>query len=120
MCTSEKVQMSDSYSIDISIYSSVHNQLQPVSYKRYFRCNKCFLLLVHTIHLSLSTNLVDPSPMRTIYVKHSLADANLFRGTHCISSDTFVYSREEQSELSTPEDESEITEADFQDQLQAV
>jgi len=28
--------------------------------------------------------------------------------------------REEQSELSTPEDESEITEADFQDQLQAV
>ena len=29
--------------------------LQPVSYKRYFRCNNCFLLLVYTIHLSLST-----------------------------------------------------------------
>ena len=37
-------------------------QLQPVSYKRYFRCNNCFLLLVYTIHLSLSTK-VDPPPM---------------------------------------------------------
>ena len=47
-------------------------EIQPVSYKRYFRCNNCFLLLVYTIHLSLSTNLVDPPPMRTIYMKHSL------------------------------------------------
>ena len=37
-------------------------QLQPVSYKRYFRCNNGFLLLVYTIHLSLSTK-VDPPPM---------------------------------------------------------
>ena len=48
-------------------------ELQPVSYKRYFRCNNCFLILVYTIHLSLSTNLVDPPPMRTIYMKHPLA-----------------------------------------------
>ena len=46
--------------------------LQPVSYKRYFWCNNCFLLLVYNIHLSLSTNLVDPPPMRTIYMKHPL------------------------------------------------
>ena len=25
--------------------------IQPVSYKRYFRCNNCLLLLVYTIHL---------------------------------------------------------------------
>ena len=36
-------------------------QLQPVSYKRYFRCNNCVLLLVYAINLSLSTDLVDPS-----------------------------------------------------------
>ena len=47
-------------------------QIQPVSYKRYFWCNNCFLLLVYTIHLSLSTNLVDPPPMGTFYMKHPL------------------------------------------------
>ena len=47
--------------------------LQSVSYKRYFRCNNCFLLLVYTIHLSLSTDLEDPPPMGTIYIKHPLA-----------------------------------------------
>ena len=52
--------------------------IQPVSYKRYFRCNNCFLLLVYTIHLSLSTNLVDPPPMRTIHMKHPLARFNRF------------------------------------------
>ena len=46
--------------------------IQPVSYKRHFRCNNCFLLLVYTIHLPLSTNLVDPPPMGTIYMKHPL------------------------------------------------
>ena len=49
-----------------------NHQLQHVSYKRYFRCNNCFLLLVYTTHLSLNTNLVDPPPMRTIYMKHPL------------------------------------------------
>ena len=48
-------------------------QLQPVSYKSYFRCNNCFLLLVYTINLSLSTDLVDPPPMGTFYMKHALA-----------------------------------------------
>ena len=38
-------------------------QIQPVLYKRYFRCNNCFLLLVYTINLSLSTDLVDPPPI---------------------------------------------------------
>ena len=33
----------------------------------------CFLLLVYTIHLSQSTDLVNPPPMRTIYMKHVLA-----------------------------------------------
>ena len=33
--------------------------IQPVSYKRYFRCINCFLRLVYTINLSLSTDLVD-------------------------------------------------------------
>ena len=46
--------------------------IQPVSYKRYFRCNNCILLLVYTIHLSLSTKLVDPPPMGTIYMRHPL------------------------------------------------
>ena len=50
----------------------VEFKIQPVSYKRYFRFNNCFLLLVYTIHLSLSTNLVDPPPMGTIYMKHPL------------------------------------------------
>ena len=38
------------------------SELQPVSYKRYFRCNNCFLLLVYTINLSQSKDLVDPPP----------------------------------------------------------
>ena len=50
--------------------SSKLRMLQPVSYKRYFRCNNCFLLLVYTFHLSLSTDLEDPPPMGTIYMKH--------------------------------------------------
>ena len=29
---------------------------------------------MYTIHLSLSTNLVDPPPMRTIYMKHPLPE----------------------------------------------
>ena len=68
------------------------NELQPVAYKRYFRCNNCFLLLVYTIHLSLSTNLVDPPPMHTIYMKHPLPqpkerkklDSGRTRGVCCI------------------------------------
>ena len=56
-----------------TLFSSIEvPQLQPVSYKRYFRCNNCFLLLVYTIHLSLSTELVDPPPMGTFYMKHAL------------------------------------------------
>ena len=40
-----------------------------MSYKRFFRCNDCFLLLVYIIHLSL----VDPPPrLGTIYLKHAL------------------------------------------------
>ena len=46
--------------------------IQPVSYKRYFRCNNCFLLLVYTINLSLRTDLVEPPPMGTFYMKHAL------------------------------------------------
>ena len=57
----------------IEILSFMTFYVQPVSYKLYFRCNNCFLLLVYTIHLSLSTNLVDPPPTRTIYMKHPLA-----------------------------------------------
>ena len=53
-------------------------QVQPVSYKRYFRYNNCFLLLMYTINPSLSTNLVDPPPMRTIYMKHPLAEEPFF------------------------------------------
>ena len=49
-----------------------HIKLQPVSYKRYFRRNNCFLLLVYTIHLSLSKGFVDPPPMGTIYMKRPL------------------------------------------------
>ena len=48
------------------------DNIQPVSYKRYFRCNNCLLLLVYTINLSLSTALVDPPPMGTFYMKHAL------------------------------------------------
>ena len=55
----------------------VSQDLQPVSYKRYFRCNNCFLLLVYTIHISLSTNLVDPPPMGTIYMKHPLSSKTM-------------------------------------------
>ena len=55
------------------IVTFVHNiYVQPVSYKRYFRCNNRFLLLVYTNNLSLSTDLVDPPPMRTFYMKHAL------------------------------------------------
>ena len=46
--------------------------IQPVSYKRYFRCTNCFLLLVYTINLSLLTDLVDPAPMGTFYMKHAI------------------------------------------------
>ena len=49
--------------------------VQPVSYKRYFRCNNFLLLLVYTINLSLSTDLVDPPPMGTCYMKHPLPEA---------------------------------------------
>ena len=51
----------------------------------YFRCNNWFLLLVYTIHLSLSTNLVDPPPMRTIYMKHPLCKS-AFK-----SQDDYIY-----------------------------
>ena len=54
----------------------LHVYLQRVSYKRYFRCNNCFLLSVYSIHLSLSTNLVDPPSMGTIYMKHPLGTMN--------------------------------------------
>ena len=47
------------------LYKVYETFKRQVSYKRYFRCNNCFLLLVYTIHLSLSTDLVDPSPMGT-------------------------------------------------------
>ena len=43
--------------------------VQPVSYKRYFRCNNCVLLLVYAINLSLSTDLVDPYGENTFSVK---------------------------------------------------
>ena len=43
-----------------------------MSYKRYFLCKKCFLLLVYTISLSLSIDFVDPPPMETFYMKHAL------------------------------------------------
>ena len=43
--------------------------LQPVSYKRYFRCKNCVLLLVYAINLSLSTDLVDPYGENTFSVK---------------------------------------------------
>ena len=46
--------------------------VQPVSYKRYFRRNNYFLLLVYTINLSLRTDLVDPPPMGTFYMKHAI------------------------------------------------
>ena len=67
-------------------------QIQPVSYKSYFRCNNCFLLLVYTIHLSLITNLVDPPPMRTIYMKHPLVDS---RKQIVVSSQQLVNSRQQ-------------------------
>jgi len=47
--------------------------IQPVSYKRYFRCNNCVLLLVHAINLSLSTDLVDPYGENTFSVKPPLS-----------------------------------------------
>ena len=54
------------------VSGNVQFKLRPVLYKRYFRCNNCFLLLVYTIHLSLSTDMVDPPPMGTINMKHAL------------------------------------------------
>ena len=54
------------------VETTVFSQIQPFSYKRYFQCNNCFLLLVYTINLSLSTELVDPPPMGTFYMKHAL------------------------------------------------
>ena len=57
---------------NVNLLNIVAIQIQPVSYKRFFRCNNCFLLLVYTIHLSLSTDLVDTSPIGTIYMKHAL------------------------------------------------
>ena len=47
--------------------------LQPVSYKRYFRCYNCVLLLVYAINLSLSTDLVDPYGENTFSKKPPLA-----------------------------------------------
>ena len=49
----------------IHSFINIHN-IQPV-----LRCNNCFLLLVYTIriHPSLSTDLVDPPPKGTIYMK---------------------------------------------------
>ena len=46
--------------------------IQPVSYKRYFRCNNCVLLLLYAINLSLSTDLVDPYSENTSSVKPPL------------------------------------------------
>ena len=37
------------------------------------QCNNCFLLLVYTINLSLSTYLVDPPQMGTFYMKHAFS-----------------------------------------------
>ena len=54
------------------IIGKTNIKIQPVSHKRYFRCNNCFLLLVFTINLSRSTDLVDPPPMGTFYMKHAL------------------------------------------------
>ena len=36
-----------------------------------------FLLLVYTINLSLSTDLVEPPPMGTFYMKHALCIYNI-------------------------------------------
>ena len=48
---------------------SLHHYIQPVSYKRYFLCNNCVLLLVYAINLSLSTDLVDHYGENTFSVK---------------------------------------------------
>ena len=48
--------------------------IQPVSHKRYFRCNNCVLLLVYAINLSLSTDLVDPYGENTFSMKPPLFD----------------------------------------------
>ena len=58
--------------LSVPIPFTINCNIQPVSYKKYFRCNNCFLLLVYTINLSLSTDLVDPPPMGTFYMKHAL------------------------------------------------
>jgi len=39
----------------------LHSEVQPVSYKRYFRCNNCFLLLLYTINLSLKYRFGRPA-----------------------------------------------------------
>ena len=49
---------------------SYQEQLQPMPYKRFFRCNNYFLLLVYTI----TGNRVDPPPIETVYMKHALPD----------------------------------------------
>ena len=54
------------------IRSQVYIYIQPVSFKRYFRCNNCVLLLVYAINLSLSTDLVDPYGENTFSVKPPL------------------------------------------------
>ena len=62
--------------------------IQPVSYKRFFRCNNC-LLLVYTIHLSLSTDLVGPPPpMGIIYLKHALCYGYVLCG--CVKWEIFL------------------------------
>ena len=66
------------------------HDIQPVSYKWFFRCNYCLLLLVYTIHLSLSTDLIDPPSMGTIYIKHALPDSACF--TRSFSSSSLRYS----------------------------
>ena len=63
----------------VSVFDWTLN-LEPVSYKRYFRCN-CFLLLMYTINLSLSEDFVDPPPMGTFYMKHALTN-QVFKGPH--------------------------------------
>ena len=47
-------------------------EVQPVSYKRYYRCNNCVLLLVYAINISLRTDLVDPYGENTFSVKPPL------------------------------------------------
>ena len=70
----------------------LENNIQAVSYKRYFRCNICFLLLVYTIHLSLCTSLVDPPSMGTIYMKHPLSKASHHITIACVTRSPHITS----------------------------